>query len=195
MLRFYFCREWLRLIRFKLMAAVLNVLFWKVRCKFRLLMDYLYWSKDLVSIILFMPEDQFIGELRCVLIFRTSLCSTVYENGLPSPGFPVKRLHWSMAGLIIFGFAAPAAVVGVPYSIAMNGLFFGSLACVVVTLASIGGSLMLVEVALAHPECQTLGEIGSACMVSCVLRCIPLILVGKHRGWQCVRRCYYGNLC
>jgi hypothetical protein len=36
-------------------------------------------------------------------------------------------MNWIFGGFIIFGFAAPSAVVGVPYAIGTQGIFLGQL--------------------------------------------------------------------
>jgi len=67
---------------------------------------------------------------------------------------------WLQAGFVLFAFAAPSAVVGVAYSVGMAGLLGGPLLCLVVTVASVGGSLMLLRMRLELPGCRTLGDLG-----------------------------------
>ncbi|GMI16720.1 hypothetical protein TrLO_g3769 [Triparma laevis f. longispina] len=61
-------------------------------------------------------------------------------------------MGWVGAGLVMFGFAAPSAVVGVAYSIGSTGLVFGPIACVLTTLASVLGAMFLHSMTLQHKE-------------------------------------------
>lgn len=76
-----------------------------------------------------------------------------------------QPLHWAVAGLILFGFSAPAALVTVPFAMGAAGLLLGTLALVVLTAATAVGALMLLEIYLAHPWCQNMPELGEAAMV------------------------------
>jgi hypothetical protein len=76
-----------------------------------------------------------------------------------------RPLHWAVAGLILFGFSAPAALVTVPFAMGTAGLLLGFVALVVLTAASVGGALMLLEIYVAHPWCQNMPELGEAAMV------------------------------
>lgn len=69
-------------------------------------------------------------------------------------------MAWPQAGFIIFAFAAPSACVGVSYSVGMAGLLGGPIICVLLTAASIGGSLMLLEMRLVLKDAHTLGDLG-----------------------------------
>mmetsp|Transcript_63786 Transcript_63786/g.134354 ORF Transcript_63786/g.134354 Transcript_63786/m.134354 type:complete len:471 (+) Transcript_63786:276-1688(+) len=69
-------------------------------------------------------------------------------------------LSWPQAGLIIFSFAAPSACIGVAYSVAMAGLLGGPLICLLLTAASVGGSLMLLTMRLTYRDAYTLGDLG-----------------------------------
>ncbi len=77
---------------------------------------------------------------------------------------PPKTLHWAMAGLILFSFTAPGALVSVPFAIGTTGYVFGMLVLFLFTAATCGGCLMLLEIYLAHPHCQNLPELGSVAM-------------------------------
>lgn len=81
-----------------------------------------------------------------------------------------KPLHWAVAGLILFGFCAPAALVTVPFAMGTAGLLLGLVALVVLTTASALGALMLLEIYLAHPWSQNLPELGEAAMVRACAR-------------------------
>lgn len=94
------------------------------------------------------------------------------EHGHPYHRRPRQRkqppLHWAVAGLILFGFSAPAALVTVPFAMGAAGFLLGTLALVVLTAATAGGALMLLEIYLAHPWCQNMPELGEAAMVRVV---------------------------
>lgn len=77
---------------------------------------------------------------------------------------PPKSLHWAMAGLILFSFTAPGALVSVPFAIGTTGYVLGMLVLCLFTAATCGGCLMLLEIYLAHPHCQNLPELGSVAM-------------------------------
>ncbi|CAE8618906.1 unnamed protein product, partial [Polarella glacialis] len=77
---------------------------------------------------------------------------------------PAGNLGWIQAGFIVFAFAAPSAVMAVPYAIGMAGFLGGILICLVVTAAAIGGALLLLRVKLEFPHCHTYGELGFAVM-------------------------------
>jgi len=64
------------------------------------------------------------------------------------------------AGVILYAFSAPSAVMAVPYAIGMAGFVGGSLICIIVTCASVAGSIMLLQVKLAYPSCHTFGQLG-----------------------------------
>jgi len=69
-------------------------------------------------------------------------------------------MGWVQAGVIVYAFAAPSAVMAVPYAIAMAGFIGGVLICLIITAASIAGAMMLLEVKLRFPQCHTFGELG-----------------------------------
>mmetsp|Transcript_38209 Transcript_38209/g.69563 ORF Transcript_38209/g.69563 Transcript_38209/m.69563 type:complete len:474 (+) Transcript_38209:60-1481(+) len=71
-------------------------------------------------------------------------------------------VHWLQAGLILFSFAAPSAVMAVPYAIGMAGFLGGSLICIALTSASIAGSMMLLAVKRRLADCHTFGDLGGA---------------------------------
>jgi len=96
--------------------------------------------------------------------------SSSFQPPLPSSSSsspsksPPKTLHWAMAGLILFSFTAPGALVSVPFAIGTTGYVFGMLVLCLFTAATCGGCLMLLEIYLAHPHCQNLPELGSVAM-------------------------------
>lgn len=69
-------------------------------------------------------------------------------------------MSWKEAALILYTFAAPSAVMAVPYAIGMAGFLGGLLICLVITSASVGGGIMLLHVRLLHPTCHTFGDLG-----------------------------------
>lgn len=69
-------------------------------------------------------------------------------------------MGWLQAGFILFAFAAPSAVMAVPYAIGMAGMVGGILICIVITTASVAGAMMLLEAKLAYPACHTFGDLG-----------------------------------
>jgi amino acid permease len=73
-----------------------------------------------------------------------------------------RKLHWIECGVIIFAFAAPAACMGVPFAIGSNGLVLGSLICLITTVASMCGAMMLFEVCQQYPDAQQLSDLGLA---------------------------------
>merc|ERR1719262_826367 len=76
------------------------------------------------------------------------------------PAVSGGTMGWKQAGFIVFAFAAPSAAMAVPYAIGMAGLIGGSLICLTITSASVGGALMLLRVKLLFPSCNTFGELG-----------------------------------
>lgn len=81
-----------------------------------------------------------------------------------------------VASLIIFAFSAPAALVGLGFAMGQAGLVFGPVYCSVVTLASVGGANLLIDLLLVYPHCQNLPELGRAAMVSIISQ------AGKGQG-------------
>jgi amino acid permease len=69
-------------------------------------------------------------------------------------------MGWVQAGIILYAFAAPSAVMAVPYAVGMAGFVGGVLIAVVITTASVLGGMMLLEVKLRYPECHTFGDLG-----------------------------------
>mmetsp|Transcript_72853 Transcript_72853/g.202043 ORF Transcript_72853/g.202043 Transcript_72853/m.202043 type:complete len:458 (-) Transcript_72853:234-1607(-) len=76
------------------------------------------------------------------------------------PGVVTGSMGWLRAGFILYAFAAPSAVMAVPYAIGMSGLVGGPLICLVITAASIGGASMLLRIKLLFSDCHTLGDLG-----------------------------------
>lgn len=76
------------------------------------------------------------------------------------PDAAAGTMGWKQAGFILFAFAAPSACIGVAYSLGMAGLVGGSLICVITTLASMGGSMMLLQIRLQFRDCYTFGDLG-----------------------------------
>jgi hypothetical protein len=70
-------------------------------------------------------------------------------------------MHWVAAGLCLFGFAAPAAVLGCAFTIGSTGLLLGPLMICVTTWSSARGALMLVALVTHHPEAKTLADLGA----------------------------------
>jgi len=121
-------------------------------------------------------------------------------------------LGWPEAGLVLFAFAAPSAVMAVPYLIGTAGYLGGLLICVVVTGASVGGSMMLLRIKLMHQSCHTFGDLGrevlgrpgqlwgniiqlgNFCMfLPCALEFCALALSGIGKGFSAFGGCtdYY----
>eukprot|EP00439_Symbiodinium_sp_Y106_P008097 s56_g1.t1 len=69
-------------------------------------------------------------------------------------------MTWRQAGILIFTFAAPSAVMAVPFAIANAGFIGGIVICMVITGASIAGSNMLLQIKLRYPDCETFGDLG-----------------------------------
>ena len=73
-------------------------------------------------------------------------------------------LSWVSAGLIIFGFAAPSAVMGVGFSVASSGTLIGPLLNVIITVASAFGALFLLEMVLEESRSNSpLHSFGDIC--------------------------------
>jgi hypothetical protein len=70
-------------------------------------------------------------------------------------------MHWIYCGIILFGFAAPSAVVGVPYSIGTQGVVLGVLAAIIFTITTAIGSFFLVELAWKHKTVHEFKDIGA----------------------------------
>jgi hypothetical protein len=71
-----------------------------------------------------------------------------------------KSMGWIQAGVILFAFAAPSAVMAVPYALGMAGVLGGILICLIITSASVAGAMMILQVKLLHHECHTFGDLG-----------------------------------
>ena len=94
-------------------------------------------------------------------------------------------MHWFVCGLIIFGFAAPSAgmsmfirslwytllyfcflityiVVGVPYAIATQGVIVGVTLCIVFTVSTASGSILLLDLAHKYNRITEFKDIGKA---------------------------------
>lgn len=69
-------------------------------------------------------------------------------------------MNWVQAGITVFTFAAPSAVMAVPFAIGNAGYVGGMLLCLLVTFASILGAKMLLRLKLLFPQCSTLGDLG-----------------------------------
>ncbi|CAE7561838.1 mtr [Symbiodinium necroappetens] len=70
------------------------------------------------------------------------------------------HVGWKSAGIILFTFAAPSAVMAVPFAIANAGYAGGMILCIILTWASVAGANMLLEMKLLYPHCETLGDLG-----------------------------------
>lgn len=70
------------------------------------------------------------------------------------------RMGWMQAGITVFTFAAPSAVMAVPFAIGNAGFVGGMLLCLIITGASITGAKMLLHLKWLFPQCQTLGDLG-----------------------------------
>ncbi|CAE7390054.1 PRMT7 [Symbiodinium sp. CCMP2456] len=73
---------------------------------------------------------------------------------------PGTLMTWRQAGILIFTFAAPSAVMAVPFAIANAGFIGGIVICMVITGASIAGANMLLQIKLCYPDCETFGDLG-----------------------------------
>lgn len=84
------------------------------------------------------------------------------ELGSPIGGGRVRAssMSWLQAGAIVYAFAAPSAVMAVPYAIGASGFIGGLLISVIITTASVIGGFMLLQVKLQFPECHTFGDLG-----------------------------------
>ena len=69
---------------------------------------------------------------------------------------------WVSAGLCLFGFAAPSAVLGSACSIGAMGVVLGPVVLVFVSIASAQGAEMLLALLDAHPRCSSFDDIGGA---------------------------------
>ena len=69
-------------------------------------------------------------------------------------------MHWVTAGLCLFGFAAPSAVMGSAFSIGCMGLVLGPFVLIVATVASARGAIMLLALLDAHPRCTAFDDLG-----------------------------------
>jgi len=76
------------------------------------------------------------------------------------PDMEGSKMGWMQAGFILFAFAAPSAICGVPYAIGMAGLAGGVLLCAIITAASVKGALMLLQMKILFPECSTMSDLG-----------------------------------
>eukprot|EP00952_Eustigmatos_sp_NYUAD-ZCMA_P011119 45315-Eustigmatos_ZCMA.PRE.1 len=104
---------------------------------------------------------------------QVSLVPPVADDG---PVLKAKDgLHWIVAAMMLFGFAAPGALVGVPFAIGTTGYVLGMVVCVVVVSASACGAGLILELSIAHPQCRNLPDLGEACMVRKYLRGYPSI--------------------
>lgn len=90
--------------------------------------------------------------------------SPVGTGRVRGPGTQGRSLGWLQAGFIVYAFAAPSAVMAFPFAIGMAGFVGGTFICLIITGASIGGSLMLLEVKLANRNCHTFGQLGKTVM-------------------------------
>ncbi|CAE7394908.1 mtr [Symbiodinium microadriaticum] len=70
------------------------------------------------------------------------------------------KMNWRQAGILLFTFAAPSAVMAVPFAIANAGFLGGIVICMVITGASIAGSNMLLQIKMRYPDCETFGDLG-----------------------------------
>jgi len=90
----------------------------------------------------------------------SSPVSHIGTGRVRGPDATAGTMGWMQAGFIMFSFAAPSACIGVAYSIGMAGIVGGSLICVGTTLASVWGSMMLLQIRMQFPDCYTLGDLG-----------------------------------
>ncbi|CAE7571811.1 mtr [Symbiodinium sp. CCMP2592] len=70
------------------------------------------------------------------------------------------HMGWKQAGITVFTFAAPSAVMAVPFAIANAGYAGGMALCIILTSASVAGANMLLEMKLLYPHCKTFGDLG-----------------------------------
>jgi amino acid permease len=71
-----------------------------------------------------------------------------------------------MAGLILFSFTAPGALVSVPFAVGTTGYVLSLLILSLFTAATIVGCLMLLEIYQCNPYCQNLPELGAVALGS-----------------------------
>ena len=64
------------------------------------------------------------------------------------------HMGWKQAGITVFTFAAPSAVMAVPFAIANAGYAGGMALCIILTSASVAGANMLLEMKLLYPHCR-----------------------------------------
>ena len=81
-----------------------------------------------------------------------------------------KKMTWVEVGLLLFGFSSPSACVGVCYSVGATGVVLGPLLCIIVTLATCIGALMLNELVV---------ELNPA---ECELEAVGRMVLGKRGG-------------
>ncbi|CAE7218565.1 mtr [Symbiodinium natans] len=70
------------------------------------------------------------------------------------------HMGWKEAGITVFTFAAPSAVMAVPFAIANAGYVGGIALCLILTWASVAGANMLLEMKIQYPHCETFGDLG-----------------------------------
>ena len=63
-------------------------------------------------------------------------------------------MGWKQAGITVFTFAAPSAVMAVPFAIASAGYAGGMILCIILTSASVAAANMLLEMKLLYPHCR-----------------------------------------
>ena len=73
-------------------------------------------------------------------------------------------MHWILCGLIIFVFAAPSAVVGVPYALGTQGIFVGIILCLLYNVTVACGSLILLTLADKYSKIKELKDLGGIIM-------------------------------
>ncbi len=68
-------------------------------------------------------------------------------------------MHWIFTGLIIFGFSAPSAVVGVPYAIGTQGIVVGSVLSIIFTITTGFGSFFLLDLSSKYKQVREFQDI------------------------------------
>eukprot|EP00913_Durusdinium_trenchii_P000129 g117.t1 len=118
---------------------------------------YLSFLDDTSSDILtnYSPHDYFVAAGRCFLTLTMMVAIPANLNPTDT-----SYMGWIHAGITIFCFAAPSAVMAMPFAIGNAGFLGGMILCLIVTGASILGAKLLLRLKLLYPDCKTFGDIG-----------------------------------
>ena len=61
-------------------------------------------------------------------------------------------MHWIASGLILYAFAVPSSITGVAYTFYHSGILLGTVMCILATVASACGALLLLKLILGAPQ-------------------------------------------